>query len=75
MDGQRVANHPIQLSVEHNGKSYGGIYSVSGNLMIARIPGIDSLSQEIGEDEKEPLAFLLLSRILENAEAHGALDR
>ena len=70
-----MANHPIQLSVEHKGKSYSGIYSVSGNLMIARIPGIDSLSQEIGEDEKEAVALSLLSRILENAEAQGALDR
>ena len=70
-----MTNHPIQLSVEHKGKAYGGIYSVSGNLMIARIPGIDSLSQEIGEDETEPLALSLLSKILENAEAQGALDR
>lgn len=70
-----MANHPIQLSVEHNGKFYGGIYSVSGNLMIARIPGINSLSQEINEDEVEPLARSLLSRILEGAEALGALDR
>jgi hypothetical protein len=70
-----VANHPIQLSVEHKGKSYGGIYSVSGTLMIARIPGINSLSQEIGEDEKEPLALSLLSKILEDAEAQGELDR
>ena len=70
-----MANHPIQLSVEHKGKSYGGIYSVSGNLMIARIPGINSLSQEIGEDETEPLALSLLSKILENAEAQGELDR
>ena len=70
-----MANHPIQLSVEHNGKSYSGIYSVSGSLMIARIPGIDSLSQELGDDEREALALSLLSRILENAEAQGALDR
>lgn len=70
-----MANHPIQLSVEHKGKSYGGIYSVSGNLMIARVPGIDSLSQEVGADEVESLARSLLSRILENAEAQGALER
>ena len=36
-----------QLVVEHQGKSYSGIFSVSGTTMIGRIPGIGSKAREV----------------------------
>ena len=36
-----------QLVVAHRGKSYSGIFSVSGTTMIGRIPGIGSKSHEV----------------------------
>ena len=36
-----------QLVVEHEGKSYSGIFSVSGTTMIGRIPGIGSTSKVV----------------------------
>ena len=69
-----MAEHPVQLAVEYKGKSYGGIYSVSGDLMIARIPGISSVSHEVGDQQPEPLARTLLGQILEQADSAGELD-
>lgn len=39
-----------QLVVEHQGKSYSGIFSVSGTTMIGRIPGIGSTSRVVAAD-------------------------
>ncbi len=39
-----------QLVVEHEGKSYSGIFSVSGTNMIGRIPGIGSRSRVVEAD-------------------------
>lgn len=36
-----------QLVVAHHGKSYSGIFSVSGATMIGRIPGIGSKSRAV----------------------------
>lgn len=67
-----MATPPTQLPIDFNGKRYSGVYSVSGNLMIARIPGISSKSSELAEDE-ERTAQALLTAILEEAEATGRL--
>ncbi len=63
---------PTQMKIEYNKKSYSGIYSVSGNLVIARIPGIGSKSAEAEESFKE-CAQGLLETILKEAEAIGTL--
>ncbi len=67
-----MATRPTQLPIEFKGKQYSGVYSVSGRLMIARIPGINSKSSELGEDE-ERTAKAMLTAILEEAEANGRL--
>ncbi len=67
-----MATPPTQLPIEFKGKKYSGVYSVSGSLMIARIPGISSKSSELAEDE-ERTAKALLTLILEEAEANGRL--
>ena len=36
-----------QLVVEHEGRSYSGIFSVSGTTMIGRIPGVGSKAREV----------------------------
>ena len=36
-----------QLVIEHNGKSYSGIFSVSGTTMIGRIPGVGSKAKDV----------------------------
>lgn len=36
-----------QLVIEHEGKSYSGIFSVSGTTMIGRIPGVGSTSMAV----------------------------
>ena len=36
-----------QLVVEHQGKTYSGIFSVSGTTMIGRIPGVGSKAREV----------------------------
>lgn len=64
---------PTQMRIEYKGKSYSGIYSVSGNLVIARIPGIGSKSAEAQDSFKE-CAQGLLERILKDAEAVGSLN-
>jgi hypothetical protein len=61
-----------QLAIDYKGKQYSGIYSVAGNLMIARIPGISSRSIELAGDE-EATAKELLVNILEEAETTGSL--
>ena len=40
-----------QLPIEYKGQEYSGIYSVSGDLIIARIPGISSASAQIEGEE------------------------
>ena len=61
-----------QLAIEYNGKQYSGVYSVSGNLMIARIPGISSRSLETAEAD-ESQARTLLMEILKEADTLGQL--
>ena len=67
-----MVSRQTQMPVTHKGKQYSGIYSVSGDLMIARIPGIGSKSSEVGP-EPEATARSLLEAILDNAERDGML--
>ena len=61
-----------QLPIEYKGREYSGVYSVSGNLIIARIPGISSRSAEV-QGEEVSTATQLLTKILEEADAMGTL--
>ncbi len=61
-----------QLPIEFKGKRYSGVYSVSGGLLIARIPGVGSRSGEVGEDESGAAQSLLMA-ILEQAEREGLI--
>ena len=63
---------PTQMRIDYNDKSYSGIYSVSGNLVIARIPGIGSKSAE-AEGAFKDCAKGLLESILQEAAAAGSL--
>lgn len=64
---------PTQMRIDYKDKAYSGIYSVSGNLVIARIPGISSKSAEAEGSFKE-CAKGLLETILQEAEAAGGLN-
>jgi len=68
----RMATPTTQMPIDYKGKRYAGIYSVSGTLLIARIPGISSRSGEVGEDESAT-AQALLSAILDEADRAGRL--
>ncbi len=65
---------PTQLPIHYKGKKYSGVYSVSGSLVIARIPGINSKSRELadaGGQTAEQCAQTLLEEILQAAEPTG----
>lgn len=62
-----------QLPLEYKGKQYGGVFSVSGNTLIARIPGINSKSTEVTGEDPESTARTLLNAILKEAEQMGRL--
>jgi hypothetical protein len=72
--GIRMATRPVQLAVEYEGRRYAGIYSVSGNLMIARIPGIDSRSHSVDDVDEAQLARTLFFEILAAAKRSGRLN-
>ncbi len=61
-----------QIPIEFKGQSYSGVYSVSGSLLIARVPGVGSRSAEPTGDEKET-AHSLCNAILEEADSVGLL--
>ncbi len=61
-----------QIPIEFKGNRYSGVYSVSGNLLIARIPGLSSRSVELTEDA-EDAARALFQAILEEADKAGLL--
>ena len=63
-----------QIPVTYKDTRYSGVYSVSGTLMIARIPGVGSKSVEL-EDTSDPTASALamLEEILNGAAAEGRL--
>ena len=67
-----MSTPPTQLPIDYKGERYSGVYSVSGTLMIARIPGINSKSAEIAGDERAE-ALGLFTAILEDAENSGLL--
>ncbi len=69
-----MPNQPAQIPMNFKGRRYGGIYSVAGNLMIARIPGIDSRSHPVDGAKEEELARTLLQAILNDAEKAGRLS-
>jgi hypothetical protein len=46
---------------------------VAGNLMIARIPGVDSRSHNVDGEDEQALARRLFIDILEQAEQAGRL--
>lgn len=61
-----------QLPIEFKGKKYSGVYSVSGNLMIARVPGVGSKSVELDNlDAPHESARNLLEEILNHAVEEG----
>jgi len=62
-----------QMPLEYKGKQYGGVFSVSGNTLIARIPGINSKSTEVGDKDPDTTALALLNAILKEAEQMGRL--
>ena len=68
-----MSTRPVQLAVQHDGRRYGGIYSVSGNVMIARIPGVDSRSRKVDGVHEEALARALFVEILTDAKRSGRL--
>ena len=68
-----MPNQPAQLPMHFKGRRYAGIYSVAGNLMIARIPGIDSRSHSVDGASEQDLARTLLQAILDDAEKAGRL--
>ncbi len=68
-----MASKPIQLAVQFKGRRYGGIYSVAGDLLIARIPGVDSRSHAVGDDDPQRLARALFDEILADAARDGRL--
>ncbi len=68
-----MSTKPVQLAIQHDGRHYGGIYSVSGNLMIARIPGVDSRSRNVDGADEETLARTLFLEILTDAKRDGRL--
>lgn len=61
-----------QLPIDYKGQRYSGVYSISGSLMIARIPGVSSKSSEVGADETASARCLLMA-ILEEADKAGLL--
>ena len=67
-----MSTPPTQLPIDFKGENYSGVYSVSGTLMIARIPGISSRSAESDGDE-EAQAISLFTAILEDADRAGLL--
>ena len=67
-----MATPPTQLPIDFKGQRYSGVSSVSGNLIIARIPGISSRSAEIEGDELAK-ARSLFNAILEEADSAGLL--
>ena len=67
-----MSTPPTQLPIDFNGQRYSGVYSVSGTLMIARIPGISSRSAEVDGDE-QATALRLFTAILEDADSAGLL--
>lgn len=62
-----------QMPLEYKGKQYGGVFSVSGNTLIARIPGINSKSTEVDDKDPDTTALALLNAILKEAEQMGRL--
>ncbi len=68
-----MSTRPIQIAIQHDGRKYGGIYSVSGNLMIARIPGVDSRSRMVNGADEASLAQTLFKEILADAKRDGRL--
>ena len=68
-----MSTRPIQIAIQHDGRKYGGIYSVSGNLMIARIPGVDSRSRLVNGADEASLAQTLFKEILADAKRDGRL--
>ena len=67
-----MSTPPTQLPIDYKGKRYSGVYSVSGTLMIARIPGIGSRSAEVDGNERAE-ALGLFTAILEEADSAGLL--
>ena len=68
-----MATRPTQLKIDFKGRSYSGIYSVSGDTMIARIPGIDSRAVPVGKRTERELARETLTAILSAAAAERRL--
>jgi hypothetical protein len=62
-----------QMPLEYKGKHYAGVFSVSGGMLIARIPGINSKSAEMAGNNPEEKARSLLNAILVEAEQMGRL--
>jgi len=63
-----------QVAVDHGGKRYAGLYSVSAKTLIIRVPGIGSRAREVAEsDDPKAVASELMTDILAEAERAGTL--
>lgn len=63
-----------QVAVDHAGKRYAGLYSVSANTLIIRVPGIGSRAKEVADsDDPKTVASELMTEILREAERAGTL--
>jgi hypothetical protein len=72
MQGETMGAPTTQLAIDYKGKQYSGIYSVAGELMIVRIPGISSRSHEVGADAESTAREMLID-ILKEADSVGTL--
>lgn len=63
-----MSTKPTQIAIQHDGRKYGGIYSISGNVMIARIPGVDSRRRLVDGADRT-----LFNEILTDAKRDGRL--
>lgn len=63
---------PTPLAVEHGGRRYDGVWSVSGRTLIARIPGLSSRSRVLAEaDDPQAVARQLLGELVDEHATAG----
>ncbi len=67
-----MSTPPTQIPIDFKGQRYSGVYSVSGALLIARIPGVGSRSAA-SDGEEQAQALGLFTAILEEADQAGLL--
>jgi hypothetical protein len=70
----RMAKPPNQLKIDYKNRTYSAIYSVAGDTMIARIPGVDSRAVAIGGRSESEVAQEVCREILATADKAGRLS-